>query len=555
MRLMKMRGITTTVALSLAMVAIGAGPVLAFTPPAVTDAPSLEHDAVVSVAIWGGSPGCTGVLVTPTLVLTAGHCLGRGTIDGGSGIWNSQAPAFRPYEVNAPDPAPGWVTGLKGSSIITADQRFPSAQRYRSESVASAASCRAACDAESVCHGWDYESASTTCELMQERMVVYFGNNHSAFTYQAVSSSYSLPGRADIAMLKLDAPVPANVATPVPVMTYNYSTQAGIHDFLAAQTYQAVGNSPARTTRQTVAMTFNQYPLNGTDLMMVRMAGAGGSTVEGGDSGSPLFILRQMPDGSTKRFVIGICQGIEGGGGRYTLTGANLARQGELLQFIYNPATVDRTQAAPVGEWLDNLMFANFKSLFSVIPLYGWFNGARGDNFLSSDRRWVSDPRGAVPAGRYLWPQREQEYGYTMFRLEGYAFDPRGTRPAGTVPIWSWYASATEDNFATTDPQWSISGPLVWSGENLVTTATRGGYFLYRMEGYIYDPHLPQPANTTPLWSWYSPARGDNFATTDPFWSMDPAAAVWNGEHISNGPSRDGYTLYRLEGYVPTTPR
>ncbi|HEY6036541.1 MAG TPA: hypothetical protein VIV58_19820, partial [Kofleriaceae bacterium] len=67
--------------------------------------------------------------------------------------------------------------------------------------------------------------------------------------------------------------------------------------------------------------------------------------------------------------------------------------------------------------------------------------------------------------------------------------------------------------------------------------------------------HLPQPANTTPLWSWYSPARGDNFATTDPFWSMDPAAAVWNGEHISNGPSRDGYTLYRLEGYVPTTPR
>ncbi|HEY6037249.1 MAG TPA: trypsin-like serine protease, partial [Kofleriaceae bacterium] len=358
MRLMKMRGITTTVALSLAMVAIGAGPVLAFTPPAVTDAPSLEHDAVVSVAIWGGSPGCTGVLVTPTLVLTAGHCLGRGTIDGGSGIWNSQAPAFRPYEVNAPDPAPGWVTGLKGSSIITADQRFPSAQRYRSESVASAASCRAACDAESVCHGWDYESASTTCELMQERMVVYFGNNHSAFTYQAVSSSYSLPGRADIAMLKLDAPVPANVATPVPVMTYNYSTQAGIHDFLAAQTYQAVGNSPARTTRQTVAMTFNQYPLNGTDLMMVRMAGAGGSTVEGGDSGSPLFILRQMPDGSTKRFVIGICQGIEGGGGRYTLTGANLARQGELLQFIYNPATVDRTQAAPVGEWLDNLMFA-----------------------------------------------------------------------------------------------------------------------------------------------------------------------------------------------------
>jgi len=170
--------------------------------------------------------------------------------------------------------------------------------------------------------------------------------------------------------------------------------------------------------------------------------------------------------------------------------------------------------------------------------LLHWYNGDRGDNFLTSDPRWSGRVGDLVD-------------GYRLFREEGQIFDPRGSRPPGTLPLYSWWNPERQDNFITSDPRWSMDPSTIrWSGENIANGHVQDGYSLYRLEGYIYDPKHPQPPGTLPLFSWWSSDRADNFATTNPRWSIPVGDVRWSGEHITNGIVRDGYALYRLEGYV-----
>lgn len=527
---------------------------------ALTSAPSdpslLPNNAVVSIAQTGGAPSCTGVLVSPRLVLTAGHCLGGTNIPGESGLWDSRAPAWRTYNMPNATPNPGWTSGYKGNAILYAD-RIITDFTYAQGAAATAVACRALCDAATRCAAWTWQASTQRCFFKEPRFLVNIGPSHAAPLATATSSRYSIPGYADVAMMELDAPVAASMATPAPVLSHLFDSESEVRAFLSAQSYRAVGFSLANPTRRAVAMSYGEYPLR-SDLVMLRVAGAGGSTVEGGDSGSPLFLQRRGADGVLRSYVAGICQGTEVGGGRYTLTGINLRRAGSLLTFPYDPAGVDRRVAAPIGEWLNNVLYAESRAAGDRLPVYNWFSPSRGDNFFTSDPRWTSDPRGVAPdaSGVRLDPPREQESDARMFRLEGYVFHPRQARPAGTVPLWSWHSPAREDNFVTTDPRWSTNPATVtWNGEHIVGGVTQDGYTQYRLEGYVYDPRRPQPANTVPLYSWFHPGRGDNFATTDPGWSIPPSSVRWSGEHITNGTTRDGYTIYRLEGYVPTAAR
>ncbi|NES97811.1 MAG: hypothetical protein F6K32_21890 [Desertifilum sp. SIO1I2] len=57
-----------------------------------------------------------------------------------------------------------------------------------------------------------------------------------------------------------------------------------------------------------------------------------------------------------------------------------------------------------------------------------------------------------------------------------------------------------------------------------------------RIEGRVFSPDFPQPPDTVPLWNFWNPERGDNFLTSQPAWVSRPA--------------RDGYTRFRLEGYI-----
>jgi hypothetical protein len=97
---------------------------------------------------------------------------------------------------------------------------------------------------------------------------------------------------------------------------------------------------------------------------------------------------------------------------------------------------------------------------------------------------------------------------YRRYRLEGYVFRPDRPRPAGTVPLHSWYSRLRGDNHATTTP--AFTDP--------VRPRLDPGYEHVRLEGFVHPPDRPQPPGTVALHSWYSPKRGDNFVTADARW-------------------------------------
>lgn len=186
----------------------------------------------------------------------------------------------------------------------------------------------------------------------------------------------------------------------------------------------------------------------------------------------------------------------------------------------------------------------------TLLSLCSWWNPQRGDNFATTDPRW------RVKSGDVQWRgahivNGKQQSGYTMYRLEGLLFDPKEPRQPNTVPLYSWWNPQRQDNFATTDPRWSMDPKSVrWNGEHLANGRSQSGYKMYRLEGYLYDPKKPQPRGTIPIYSWWNPERGDNFLTSDPAWGMNPKSVQWNGEHLANGRSQSGYKMFRLEGYI-----
>jgi hypothetical protein len=162
-----------------------------------------------------------------------------------------------------------------------------------------------------------------------------------------------------------------------------------------------------------------------------------------------------------------------------------------------------------------------------MIPLYSWWSQHRGDNFCTSQAAWA----GCHGSIRIL--------DYRFVRFEGFAFDPEQPRPEHTIPLYSWYNDFRGDNFITSDPRWG--GDI---------DPNKDGYFRFRREGFVYDPRRPQPPGTVPLYSWWNPTLADNFATSNPRWSIPISEIEWHGEHIVHGPVQAGYTLYSLEGFV-----
>ncbi|HYE96838.1 MAG TPA: trypsin-like serine protease [Rubricoccaceae bacterium] len=97
-----------------------------------------------------------------------------------------------------------------------------------------------------------------------------------------------------------------------------------------------------------------------------------------------------------------------------------------------------------------------------TVRLSTWWHAARGDNFLTSlpDAR----PRDPLVGGRYAF-----------VRHEGYLYAPDRPRPATpTVPLYSWFNATRGDYFTTTDPRWAGR-----PGDR------REGYVFHRLEGYL----------------------------------------------------------------------
>lgn len=130
-----------------------------------------------------------------------------------------------------------------------------------------------------------------------------------------------------------------------------------------------------------------------------------------------------------------------------------------------------------------------------VIDLWSFYSPGRNDNFATTN-----------PDLTRL--SRLEDPDYSRFRFEGYIFRPDRPQPGGTVRLHSWWSPSRADNHATADP--TLTSPL--------RSDLDPDYRHYRHEGYLYSPEGQPPPNTSPVHSWYSPRRGDNFLTTDPTW-------------------------------------
>lgn len=134
-----------------------------------------------------------------------------------------------------------------------------------------------------------------------------------------------------------------------------------------------------------------------------------------------------------------------------------------------------------------------------TVPIYSWYSPSRQENFLTSDPRWSVNPNGltwdATHNYQHLAPKhRITRKGYTLYRMEGYAFDPNKPQPPGTIPLYSLWSEGRKDNFATTLPAYIISPKNLTLDGNRRHIARSyqkevnvkpGIYRIYRLEGYI----------------------------------------------------------------------
>ena len=373
-------------------------------------------------------------------------------------------------------------------------------------------------------------------------------------------------------MLALDGAVPASIATPrEPLTRLPDPAKSDPTAFWRNQRFRVAGWGQADTQgnmpryRQVADAGGGEFPCAtafGFAQNMICPRRKDGSSVLPGDSGGPLY---WRDDASGKEYVVGALQGVEGSNraGRWTVTFGGHLRTGA---GVYASTPLGIT----LGEWIDQGIAQRIPAQLigqrqvsqptwtasETVPLFEWWSSARGDNFLTSDPRWSARSDQLVWGDDVVLSGADSQQGYDLSRIAGRAFDPKAPKPEGTVPLFSWWSSTRKDNFATTDPRWGVPvDDIQWNGESVANGPDQSGYTLYRLEGYIFDPKKTRPPGTVPLWSWWSPEREDNFATSKRDWGMHPEQVRWQGEHLANGRSRQSgveYSLYRLEGYLPT---
>ena len=117
---------------------------------------------------------------------------------------------------------------------------------------------------------------------------------------------------------------------------------------------------------------------------------------------------------------------------------------------------------------------------------------------------------------------------YELFNVEGYVFKEQ---KSGTIPLYSWYSPDRGDNFITSDSR--------WAGDSGDTRPP--DYRFVRVEGYIYDPNQnkPEGSHLVQLSSFWSLTRGDNYATTNPEFGSDLDDRI-----------NPDYLMYRPEGFL-----
>ena len=425
-------------------------------------------DATVQV-----NGGCTGVLVAPNLVLTAGHCIPDGA---------------RP--------------------------RFPRRSLWND---------------------------------LRSPVRIDFGNDKRNFKLTVEAREYNPAGLIDISLLRLRSPVPPNIARPARPMAVAPKGVAP-EAFLKGKTLVAAGwGQPGGTRyRQTGETKFDAMPYSvfGT-LEPARFRTRGANQLEPGDSGSPIYWVAPR---TAERHLIGIAQGVQQRGGRYYCLSSDGGleprkkfRQPSLAAWLDRELAANALPDGPVlplYSWWNRVSNDNYAT---TSPGWGYTTGEYAPSGIVYSDTLEHIYNGRKNGGHalyrldgYLFDPHERQPAGTIPVFSWFHQD-RGDHRLSSDPKW---------RIPLRDVRWRRDLTT------LTNRRTLEGYTLRRLEGFAYNPKRPQPPGTVPLYSWWNPRRADNFATTQPNWAGDPSGLQWRGEHLANQISRSGYSRYRLEGYV-----
>jgi hypothetical protein len=177
-----------------------------------------------------------------------------------------------------------------------------------------------------------------------------------AGTFRAEATAANTVKSDDIMLLRLDRAVPRNIAVPARVLAGMPKDEGG-HDpstFWAGQRFKMVGwgaftpaSAPSSPMVRQMAPASNgaipwrDQNLGSQNSNLMKVTGVNGANVLGGDSGGPLF----WSSGAGSTYLVGICQGVEANGGRYTVT---FGRGG-----WDSPPTMERED---IAKWLQSVL-------------------------------------------------------------------------------------------------------------------------------------------------------------------------------------------------------
>lgn len=408
-----------------------------------------EDNRKTNATVWAA--GCTGTLISPDIVVSAGHC----------------GDVLRRPPVT--DPAVAYPNGCADREVSGRWYPLPGRPEIR--------------------------VGNDLSDLSSERV------------FRTKAFEYAIPGCADVMLLRLEDSVPDTLATPVKILTEvgdGVGATAGDALFRGAR-FTAAGwglvNGARIRVRQTAQVRFV-----GSNNSFVNTAGPDGTSItSSGDSGGPLYW--DAPSG--RRYLVGVLQG--GSPDRYTPTFRNshsgFPDIGSFFEHaVPDAVTCDQSPDRPAGtiplhryydgdqednfttaqkEWwgcTETRRAPNYKMsrlegyIFSplqpqpqgTVRLFSWWSPDRSDNVITSFPTWIYWPGGP----------RTRDPNYQLVGLEGYVFDPSRPQPAGTMPLYAWLSQERDDYWVTT--QHARRGA---AGEGLDP-----GYERPTLMGYVFRP-------------------------------------------------------------------
>ncbi len=185
-----------------------------------------------------------------------------------------------------------------------------------------------------------------------------------------------------------------------------------------------------------------------------------------------------------------------------------------------------------------------FIRCFKVFLLFAWvlaglFWSASAYGQYATLNTWYSESRKEhFTTSNPAWSGKigdRRSPDYRLIRVEGSLLSPEYPQPADTVPVYSFWSDDRKDNILSSDPAWTGS-------------QNRDGYRRFRLEGYLYKNPA---AGTVPLISLWSAMRTDNYSTTDTRLALAAGTSAGNRTQTITG---GGYQVFRVEGYMLPPP-